>query len=133
MEDLLKEALIKRAFGEGNINLFSRPVVKNPDGSSSTLHSRGMADDSGNEWLIPGVDEHGARPLLSDDEAWKQFQQTGHYLGKFATPEAGSTYGNKIHEDAEQGYYDVPLASSRKNINLNQLQKVLDFYLKGQR
>ena len=84
----------------GNINLYSRPRIKNPDNSTSTLFSMSGQDDSGREVLFPGVSN---TRQLTPNEAWRQYSQTGQHLGKFDTPEHATAYAQALHERAEQG------------------------------
>jgi len=97
----------------GNIDLNNRPVIKNADGTISTVRSMSFNEGSG-EILIPTTAEDGSR-ILSDDEAIQQFHQTGKHLGKFATPEDATAYAQQLHEKQSQQYgqsQDAPPASS---------------------
>jgi hypothetical protein len=86
----------------GNIDLNSRPRVKNAGGSISTVRGTSVNFD-GKEVLIPTVSDDGKR-LLSVDEAVEQYQRTGKHLGKFATPEAATAYSKQLHVDQEKQY-----------------------------
>lgn len=123
MPDSLKDIMMKNAMGQGNMNLFTRPIVKNPDGSISTVRSMSFGNDEG-EVLIPTVEQHG-KGILSDDDAINQYYSTGEYLGKFKTPEEATEYGKNLHEDMAGGIYSVPLASSHKGVDPIQLEHVL--------
>lgn len=85
----------------GNIDLTKRPVVRNSDGSVSTVRSLGVNVD-GVEVLIPTVSDDGR--ILSDDEAVGEYQRTGRHLGKFATPEASAAYAERLHKEQEAQY-----------------------------
>lgn len=107
----------------GNINLFSRPRVKNPDGSVSTVYSMSFNED-GQEILIPRVERTG-KGILDPKAAIDQYHATGEHLGKFATPEDATAYAQQLHQDFAAGKYDVPLASSRKSVDLGAFEKAL--------
>src|SRR5437660_12571525 len=80
---------------QGNINLNERPVVKNTDGSISTVRSMSFNED-GREILIPTVAGDGSR-VLSPDDAVAQYHKTGQFLGKFDTPDNATAYGEQLH------------------------------------
>lgn len=103
-----KPAVPKLARGQlqpGNIDLSNRPIVRNPDGSISTVRSI-SANFDGQEVLIPTVSEDGR--VLSDDDAIAQYQRTGRNLGIFDTPDNATAYAQSLHRDQEQQY--VPQA-----------------------
>jgi hypothetical protein len=86
----------------GNIDLSKRPVVKNPDGTISTVRSMSVNVD-GKEILIPTVAEDGSR-ILSNDEAIEQYKRTGKMLGVFDTPENATAYAEWLHRQQEAMY-----------------------------
>lgn len=88
-------------YGLGNIDLTDRPVVKNEDGSISTVRSISFKDDSGKEILIPTVVNG---KVVSDDEAIQHYYKTGEYLGKFDTIEQANTYAEQLHKQQEKTY-----------------------------
>jgi hypothetical protein len=85
----------------GNIDLEKRPIVYNKDGSISTVRSIGVNVD-GQEVLIPTVSDDGR--ILTQQQAIKQYMDTGRHLGKFATPAASTEYAKWLHEQQAKRY-----------------------------
>jgi len=84
----------------GNIDLFRRLRLPNPDGSVSTIESISIGTDRG-EVLIPTISSEGAR--LSDDEAIELFETTGQHLGIFSSSEAASEFARRLSTMMGQG------------------------------
>lgn len=96
----------------GNIDLRSRPIVKNPDGSYSTVRSMSFQDEKGREVLVPTISPDGRN--LTNQQAIERYYRTGEHLGIFANPLDADTYARTLHEQ-QQGLYDS-LVESLKNI-----------------
>ena len=86
----------------GNINLHRRPVVRNADGSISTVRSMTFTDDDGRAVLIPSVIE--GRGIVPFEQAVKHYYQTGQHLGIFEDPDQADAYARSLHE-AQAGEY----------------------------
>lgn len=85
----------------GTIDLDRRPVVRNPDGSISTVRSASFGADDG-EWLVPTVSDDGR--IMDDREAFDTARRTGRHLGIFDTPEDATRYAEKLHQTQERQY-----------------------------
>lgn len=91
---------------KGNIDLAKQPKVKNPQGGTSTVFSRGFNLD-GKEVLLPSVTPDG-RFLNTDDDVINEYKKTGRHLGKFKSVAGSNKYAEQLHRDYESGKYDVP-------------------------
>ena len=89
----------------GNIDLNSRPVHKNPDGSISTVRSMSFNID-GKETLLPTIGNDGSP--LTPEQAMSLYQLTGKHLGRFDTPENATAYAKQLHEDQAKQYGKGP-------------------------
>lgn len=96
----------------GNIDLNDRPVVKNPDGSISTVRSS-SSEIGGKEVLYPTVvdasgEDFGAanRPakIVRSRDAAKIAQKTGKNLGTFRTGKQADQYAQALHKMQEKQY-----------------------------
>jgi len=86
----------------GNINIHQRPVVRNADGSVSTVRSMSFTDDSGRNVLIPTV--IAGRGIVPPEQAVQYYYQTGEHLGVFDTPDNADAYARALHEQQASEY-----------------------------
>jgi hypothetical protein len=87
----------------GNIDLFNRPVVKNPDGTISTVRSITVGTPAG-AVLIPTVV---GDKVVSNSEAYQHFRRTGEHLGIFRTEQDAEEYAQALHH-AQAARYGGP-------------------------
>jgi hypothetical protein len=99
----------------GNIDLKKRPVVKNDDGTISTVRSMSFQED-GLEVLIPTVSDDGR--ILDDEEAISLFHSTGRHLGKFDNSDDASAYAEILHQDQAKMYGEKPARDAWSGWNL---------------
>jgi len=85
----------------GNIDLAKRPIVKNADGSYSTVRSMSFGGDNG-EILVPTVSPSGQ--ILTDQGAESLYAHTGQNLGVFDTPDHADMYAQALHKAQDQYY-----------------------------
>lgn len=77
----------------GNIDLGRRSVVRNADGTISTVKSMAISED-GREVLIPTMDETGRE--MTENEAIERYLGTGEHLGKFDSRDNATSWGKQL-------------------------------------
>lgn len=95
-----KKPVIQGLQEPGNIDLTKRPIVRNADGSTSTVRSMSF-EEGGREILVPTVSDDGR--IMSDEEAIDTYRKTGRHLGKFSSPQTATAYAQRLHEDYAEG------------------------------
>lgn len=90
----------------GNIDLNSRPVVLNKDGSISTVLTSSFNID-GKEVLLPLVSDDGK--IITGKEAIDNYKKTGKHLGIFDNSADATQYAEALHNskiwDEDKKYY----------------------------
>jgi hypothetical protein len=97
----------------GTINLAQRPIVKNADGSISTVRSISVGFD-GAEFLIPTIGPNGE--TLSEKEAIDLFKKTGDHLGKFKDAKSATDFAERLHQDQED-FYTSPIKQAAMSLS----------------
>jgi hypothetical protein len=85
----------------GNIDIHNRPIVRNRDGSISTVRSMSFGTDQG-EVLVPTVSDDGH--ILTDDQAIDLYRRTGKHLGIFRSPAEATAFAKSLHEQQADEY-----------------------------
>jgi hypothetical protein len=93
--DLLGGAAPQGELEPGNIDLDKRPVVRNDDGTISTIKSMSINED-GREVLIPTIDENGKE--MTEDEAIERYLGTGQHLGKFDSADNATAWAKSLSD-----------------------------------
>lgn len=104
---IVQDTSSKPDYGKGNIDLNDRPIIKNSDGSISTVYSMtfvpGDLPGLKDYLLLPGVRE-GLNRKMTPDEALEWYQKTGEYLGRFKSEAEADKYAESLHEDQAKQY-----------------------------
>jgi hypothetical protein len=84
----------------GNIDLTKRPVVRNHDGTISTVYTTSYSPEkgpnAGKEVLIPRVSNEGT--IMTEHDAVKYWGEKGQNFGAFDSVEAADAYAKILHE-----------------------------------
>ena len=106
----------------GNIDLTKRPVVKNKDGSISTVRSMSFEED-GLQILIPTVV---GDKVVSNKDAIDHYHKTGEHLGIFSSVKAANAYAKKLHEEQDKMY-----SGKKEKSTAETLRELADMKQKG--
>lgn len=88
---------------QGNIDLASRPVYRNEDGSVSTEVSRTFEFD-GKHVILPTIKTvNGRRVNMTDAEAVEEFRSSGLHLGVYNSKAEAEKAAEAIHNRGEKG------------------------------
>jgi len=91
----------------GNINLYNRPDVPNPDfnGNLMNLYSENFTDVSGNHVLYPRIVKG---KFLSSRAAQDHYYNTEQHLGIFTDDASAEAYAQQLDEEFDSGKYNQP-------------------------
>lgn len=95
-----EHASVEGRIAPGNIDLKTRPKVRNKDGSYSTVRSISFSEN-GREILIPTVV---GNKVVSNDAAIQRYHKTGRHLGIFKDVASANRYAEKLHSEQERIY-----------------------------
>ena len=87
---------------KGNIDINNRPIVKNSDGSISTVRSISITIDGGKTVLLPTIGPNGEK--WTDEQAIDSFRNTGKHLGIFDSIENADKYADSLHNQQAARY-----------------------------
>ena len=95
----------KQFIYQGNIDLSTRPQVKNSDGTISTVRSMyyDIGDNNNKEFIvIPTVSNEGT--IMQPEEAINYWNKRKQYLGRYKKEKEAQEASQKIHEQQAQYY-----------------------------
>lgn len=78
----------------GNLDINARPVVRNRNGSASTVRTITVTDNLGRAYLLPTVVNDA---VVGNRQAIKHWQRTGQHLGVFKNEAAADAYAERLH------------------------------------
>lgn len=120
-------------YGEGNIDLYNRPIYKNSDGTISTVDSVTFTVDD-KYVVLPTIvrDENGnAQRLNTDEEIWEHYQKTGEYLGEFDSLEQANIYANRLHSAQAYVYSDSTTVDADDSVLSGSVKVLGDAFFGG--
>jgi hypothetical protein len=85
----------------GNIDLLNRPIVKNPDGSISTVKSVSFDTDRG-VILIPTISDEGVE--MNPKDAMAYAMKNKKHLGIFKDRTSADKYAESLHNQQAEFY-----------------------------
>lgn len=106
--DLLGTSAPKGELEPGNIDLSNRPVVRNEDGTISTIKSIPITEE-GREVLIPVIDENGKE--MTEAEAIERYLGTGQHLGKFDNRDNAGNWAKHLSDRQRKSFMPAQGAS----------------------
>jgi len=86
-------------YGDGNIDLNSRPAVQNPDGSYSTVDSITIEEDGTYVNIPTVVWLDGEWQHVDENTAKEYYKQTGQYLGRYSTLDEAVSKAKQLSQD----------------------------------
>jgi len=102
----------------GNIDLATRPIVQNEDGTISTVSSVSF-EENGEHILIPTIKDDGTR--MTDKEAFEEYKRTGRHLGKFSSEAKATKFAKALSKSQgerllnELGRQEIKAGNSTSN------------------
>ena len=86
-------------YGDGNIDLNSRPAIQNPDGPYSTVDSITIEEDGTYVNIPTVVWLDGEWQHVDENTAKEYYRQTGQYLGKYSTLDEAIAKAKQLSRD----------------------------------